>query len=259
MKQVTKAVVCVCCGGGLLVAQPGATRAAEPVSLEAARAAASAVASDPLLPGTHSQMAWRWRSEDEVAQPPAQREAATDASDGVLVELIRWSAWALVGVGLAWVGVRAWREWLRWRQRQAPEVARVEPPSWVQHLDIRPESLPADVPAAVRAHWQAGDARAALALLYRASLSQLAHRCGVPLHASDTEGECLAAAWQHASADVAQFMHQLTPVWSALSYGHHRPAASVLEALCQGYAQRWPLLETPPPPPTAVSAERASS
>jgi len=234
-----------CCVWGL------AAHAAEPVTLEAARAAASAVAEDPLLPGTQRQTAWRWRTEEAASAPSARAEAPSADIDGdAWVTLIRAVAWALVGIGLAWVGVRAWREWLRWRQRQAPLTERVQPPQWVQHLDIRPESLPDDVPAAVRAHWQAGDARAALALLYRASLSQLAHRCAVPLHASDTEGECLTAAGQHAPAEVAQFMRELTPVWSGLSYGHHRPATPVLEALCVRYAELWPLL---PPPPTSGS------
>ncbi len=232
-----------CCVWGL------AAHAAEPVTLEAARAAASAVAEDPLLPGTQRQTAWRWRTEEAASAASAQTPSpSTNVEDDTWVTLIRWVAWLLVGVGLAWVGVRGWREWLRWRQRQAPVAERVAPPLWVQHLDIRPESLPADVPAAVRAHWQAGDARAALALLYRASLSQLAHRCAVPLHASDTEGECLAAAWQHAPADVAQFMRELTPVWSSLSYGHHHPPPAVLEALCVRYAALWPLL---PPSPTS--------
>jgi hypothetical protein len=241
MKRTLVSLWCGGCLWGLSAGAVSAPSPAEPVGLDAARAAAAAVAVDPLLPGTESHTTWRWRSEDKPAASSPRETVSSDTSDERLVVLIRWVAWALVAVGLVWVAVRAWREWLRWRQRQEANAAPLEPPQWVQHLDIRPESLPADVPAAVRKHWQAGDARAALALLYRASLSQLAHRCAVPLHASDTEGECLQAAWQHAPAAVAQFMQQLTPVWSALSYGHHRPPTPLLETLCATYAQLWPL------------------
>ena len=46
-------------------------------------------------------------------------------------------------------------------------------PTHVRDLDIRPETLPADIGAAARQLWERGEQRAALALLYRGMLSRL--------------------------------------------------------------------------------------
>ena len=70
-------------------------------------------------------------------------------------------------------------------------------PTHVRDLDIRPESLPADIGAAARALWDRGEHRAALALLYRGMLSRLAHVHRVPIRDSSTEGDCLALAASH--------------------------------------------------------------
>ena len=67
-------------------------------------------------------------------------------------------------------------------------------PSHVRELDIRPESLPADIGAAVRELWLAGERRAALSLLYRGALSRLVHSYQVAIGDASTEGDCVRLA-----------------------------------------------------------------
>src|SRR5207253_1320150 len=90
---------------------------------------------------------------------------------------------ALVGVLLLFI-VRLVRD-TRLETRGSKFIA----PTHVQDLDIRPESLPPDVGAAARALWERGEKRAALALLYRGTLSRLAHVHEVAIRDSSTEGD----------------------------------------------------------------------
>lgn len=119
------------------------------------------------------------------------------------------------------------------RTRGVPRVPKpFAAPSHVGDLDIRPESLPDDVGAAALALWQRGDQRAALALLYRGSLSRLVHVHGVPIRASSTEGECLALARPRLVQPSARYVARLVETWAAAVYGGRTPAASAVEALC---------------------------
>lgn len=158
--------------------------------------------------------------------------------------LPRWLAAILAGVFKAAVicGAIALVSWLLWRYAAplrfnfaaapAPKLA-----TEVGGLDIREESLPADVAGAVRALWQQGQQRAALALLYRATLSRLVSRQALTLHHGDTEGECLAHARSaHAagtldSASLA-LAEQATTLWLNAAYGARWPAGDTVLALC---------------------------
>jgi hypothetical protein len=92
-------------------------------------------------------------------------------------------------------------------------------PTHVQDLDIRPESLPPDIGAAARALWDAGEQRAALALLYRGMLSRLAHVHEVPIRDSSTEGDCLALAARTLDAARVVYATQLVRTWQRAIYG----------------------------------------
>ncbi len=81
--------------------------------------------------------------------------------------------WLLGAIALA-VALVAARRWLA-VHGEAVHARGARLPSHVRELDIRPESLPDDIGAAVRALWLAGERRAALSLLYRGTLSRLVH------------------------------------------------------------------------------------
>lgn len=143
---------------------------------------------------------------------------------------------ALIGGAVALVAWLLWRYAapLRFNFAAAPEPKLA---TEVGGLDIREESLPPDVAASVRALWQQGQQRAALALLYRATLSRLVTRQSLKLHHGATEGECMAQA---RSANAAgkldatslSLTDQATTLWLNAAYGAHWPAAETVATLC---------------------------
>jgi Domain of unknown function (DUF4129) len=110
-------------------------------------------------------------------------------------------------------------------------------PTHVQDLDIRPESLPADIGAAARALWDSGQQRAALALLYRGLMSRLAHEHGVPIRDSSTEGDCLKLAALVLDANRTAYVTQLVRTWQRAIYGGLTIDTAVVHELCAGFAQ----------------------
>lgn len=107
----------------------------------------------------------------------------------------------------------------------------------VAGLDIRAESLPPDVTAQVRELWARGERRAALALLYRATLSRLVSDDGLQLRQGDTEGDCLRSAGRALQAlrlsqgrlDVAT---AATTLWLNGAYGDRWPGTAAVQARC---------------------------
>lgn len=127
--------------------------------------------------------------------------------------------------------------WLLYRYRdQFPGFARSPAPrqaTEIRGLDIRPETLPDDVAAAVRSLWEQGQRRAALALLYRATLSRLVHENGLLLTHGATEGDCLRLANQ-AQLNKAR-LHLVTiatELWLNGAYGNRWPDGDTIAAHC---------------------------
>ena len=125
---------------------------------------------------------------------------------------------------------------------------RFVPPTHVRDLDIRPETLPAEIGAAARALWDRGEHRAALALLYRGMLSRLAHVHHVPIRDSSTEGDCLSMAARHLSRGKCDYTALLVRVWQRFVYGGETVDDSTVYALCHDFASaldRASTLDTP--------------
>ena len=118
-------------------------------------------------------------------------------------------------------------------------------PSHVQDLDIRPESLPPDIGAAVRELWDRGEHRSALALLYRGLLSRLVHVYEVPIRDSSTEGDCLALAARHVNEARTRYAQRLVRVWQRAVYGGETIESETVYALCDEFA---PTLDRTPEP-----------
>jgi hypothetical protein len=106
-------------------------------------------------------------------------------------------------------------------------------PTHVRDLDIRPETLPADIGAAARQLWERGEQRAALALLYRGMLSRLAHVHGVPIRDSSTEGDCLALATAHLPEDRSEYLGRLVRLWQRFGYGRENVESGAVYRLCE--------------------------
>lgn len=219
-------------------AAPAAERAGveppgSPPSAAEIDAALKALRADPDLAGERTERTLRLKRGN-----PGQPRNTSDF-DGWLRELIRWLdetgrvvVWIVGVIGitlLLWFVARAAA------QRAGAGAARIELPSHVGALDIRPDSLPGDVGTAAWALWQRGETRAALSLLYRGALSRLVHGFGVPIKAASTEGECVALARRHASATAAELFAELVGVWQPAVYGARMPAASTVQRLCHAF------------------------
>ena len=219
---------------------PNATNATTPVRpLDAARveAAASAVRADPDLGGIRKESTWRFRDRgpaDAPTPPPPW-----------LVMLARWLAesgrflvWLLAAVALAVIVVTARRWLLVHGDSIGARGARL--PSHVRELDIRPESLPADIGAAVRELWLAGERRAALSLLYRGALSRLVHSYQVAIGAASTEGDCVRLARAALPAPRGDFVTALVDAWQLAVYGGRPHATEHVLRLCADFDRMLP-------------------
>ncbi len=132
---------------------------------------------------------------------------------------------------------------LVWARGLPRPAGRFTAPSHVRDLDIRPESLPADVGGAARELWEGGGHRAALALLYRGLLSRLAHVHGVPIRASSTEGDCLALAARYLNEARQDYASRLVLIWQRAVYGAEDVETDAVLRLCSGFAAA---LDLPP-------------
>ncbi|NUZ05426.1 DUF4129 domain-containing protein [Piscinibacter koreensis] len=200
--------------------------------------AASALRADPLLGGTRNEPTWRLRrgGSDPGANDAASTLGWVAKLAGWLAEGGRALAW-IIGAALAAMLLVTARRWMQVRGAAAGEQA-LGIPSHVRDLDIRPDSLPADIGAAARRHWQAGERRAALSLLYRGALSRLVHRHGVAIGAAATEGECVQAARATVAGDTAAYVARLVAAWQFAVYGGHEPGDAAVLAICDEFEAR---------------------
>jgi hypothetical protein len=201
------------------------------------RAEIAEVLKDPEFPHKRERMQWQRRPGVE----PEQRGSGLD---------LRWLealgyAFAKFSEAALWIGAAAllglalwWASRLMPREGAAPRAAYRAPPM-LFGMELAPETLPADLPAAVRALLAAGRVREALALLYRGTLSALVHGRGVALLASDTEGEALARVRAHGEAETTRFFGELVAHWQAAAYARRAPPAAELERLVAAYAERF--------------------
>jgi hypothetical protein len=192
------------------------------------------VLEDPAFSTTRKVTAWTFGERKEDG-PPAMRGVPGLAAFGRLLgALLEPLLWAAVLALIAWL---LWRAVRLDRTRAAALPAAGPPlPAALFGLDLRPDSLPADLPGEARRLLGEGKAAAALSLLYRGALAALVVR-RVTLPRSATEGDCLRAARAVIAAEPAAFFASLTTAWQACAYAQREPPAPVLE----GLVRDWPL------------------
>ncbi|WP_299585519.1 hypothetical protein [uncultured Microbulbifer sp.] len=158
---------------------------------------------------------------------------------------------------LLWIGVITGLIYLGWRHHEAilnsvrwqpnAKTKAAEAPETLFGLDVRQSSLPSDVCAEVLRLWRAGDQRAGLGLLYRATLSHLIEDFQFYFGDHLTESECAQLVSQRqrtpeglqrpVSAPMSQFVQQLTMNWQQLAYAHRPPADTQVGDLCQQWQE----------------------
>jgi Domain of unknown function (DUF4129) len=214
------------------------------LEVAAVEAAASAVRADPDLGSVRRQRTWRLRDQARPDDPPT-------TLDPFWISLARWLAeggrglvWLLGAVALAIVLVAA-RRWLA-VHGESVDARGARLPSHVRELDIRPESLPADIGAAVRKLWLAGERRAALSLLYRGALSRLVHSYAVAIGAASTEGDCVRLARAALPRERSDFVAALVQAWQLAVYGDRPLATDAVLHLCEDFDRLLPAAVAPP-------------
>lgn len=160
-----------------------------------------------------------------------------------LLEIVLWIVFVVLVVGLVYRYRRALLAVIASVSHQSWPDRRLPPITEIQGLDIRPETLPDDVPTKVRQLVKSGEARQGLALLYRASLSRLTHRWQVPFARHHTENDCLRLVESGSVVDVIpDGQHErltvlfatIVQLWTRCAYGHQAPDVLALErALAQ--------------------------
>jgi hypothetical protein len=229
----------------LLVTAPGARIAAgqEQPAGKGSRPSRSDIAraidtlrSDPNLTPERTFKTLRWKDSGKKSAP------------GGTPSWLRWIAGLFEWLGqstrlLVWAGAAVLAGMLvvsiLRMVRESGSTERDEPfvaPTHVRDLDIRPETLPADIGAAARALWDGGEHRAALALLYRGLLSRLVHVHRVAIRDSSTEGDCLLLSSQHLSETRQSYTSRLVGVWQRSVYGHEEVTTPIVHALCDEFA-----------------------
>ena len=171
----------------------------------------------------------RWYQEWSSRQGQIQQNMA------FLLEVLLWMILALVIVYLLYY----------YRQHFGSFIAKVASgtrpkppkPNELVGMDVSPESLPEDVPATAQLLWQDGNHRAAMGLLYRASLSRLIHDFSVPLASGHTEQDCVALVAALPKNTLHHYMHCLTSDWQRLAYGHQVIEQQQFDALCQQWQE----------------------
>ncbi len=109
------------------------------------------------------------------------------------------------------------------------------PPEVLFGLDLRPESLPADISAACLDLLKEEKKREALSLLYRGTLSRLVNQYRLEIHSSFTEQECCREVGKSRPEKESIFFNDLVSLWIFLAFGHREPETE----LCRNIVHRW--------------------
>ena len=193
---------------------------------------------DPDLGATTKERIWRFKPTDDKRDPPAPAWAGLGTLVRWLAESGRVIVWLLGAAALSAVVVAA-RRWFAVRG-DALRGTGARLPSHVRELDIRPESLPADIGAAVRELWLAGERRAALSLLYRGALSRLVHEHAVAIGSASTEGDCVRLARAALAQPNGDYVGALVHAWQLAVYGGRALATPQVLALCSDFDRMLP-------------------
>lgn len=148
------------------------------------------------------------------------------------LETFLWLVGGAMVLGIFWTVWKSQRD-LRPLAEDTPE-----PPQRLFGLDIRRESLPADIPAAAETLWRAGKPAEALSLLYRGALGRLVTE-GVELRESFTEDDCLRAARPSLAPGRSTFFGELTRAWQSVAYAHRVPREDRAELLWSSWAEHF--------------------
>ena len=133
--------------------------------------------------------------------------------------------------------------WLSLFQMDRETKEKKAKPDVLFGMDIRPDSLPDDIPATANAFWQQGKQREALSLLYRGALMRLVNQDDVPLDDSHTEGDVIKISRKVLQERREQYLEKLTNVWRQAAYAHRYPDDSEAQYFFEHWKQDFDIVE----------------
>ena len=209
--------------------------AGAPITPEEIASAVAAVRADPNLGGVTTISMIRWIESGVKPRPKNFGWLRWVAGlFGWFAQSARYLVWALVVVLVAWLAVYISRAI---GDRTATNKAETfVAPTHVRDLDIRPESLPANIGRAARTLWDRNEHRAAWSLLYRGLLSRLTHVHRVPITDSTTEGDCLSLITGRVAPPTGAYTARLVHGWQGFVYGGALTAPDTVHALCDEFS-----------------------
>lgn len=107
----------------------------------------------------------------------------------------------------------------------------------VAGLDIRPQSLPSDIAGSALGLFEADEPRAALSLLYRATLLYWVERRRIEITRGATEGDCLRLARELGQGAALDYFEHLTRAWQHAAYAHRFPDTETAHRLCREWSE----------------------
>jgi hypothetical protein len=113
-----------------------------------------------------------------------------------------------------------------------PRSVALRSPDILFGLEVVPQSLPDDVPAAAAALAREGRLREALSLLYRGALSALVHRHKLFLSEGQTEDDCVRVARESLPPAASEYFANLVRTWQIAAYAARPPGIAAIMALC---------------------------
>lgn len=230
-------------GGAFAAARPPAERSGAAAAPASPAAAIEEVLRNPVFQTEEKRRVWRLKDPLDGKPKPPRQSFALPAFFAAVVRPLAFATAAALVVALVLLVARHVRGLPPGGPRR---VATPEGPALLFGMDLRPASLPDDVPGAAWALWEKGDRAAALGLLYRGALVDLVQRDGLPVRESWTEGDCLRSVLGGAAKgggrtgrERAESFARLTRAWQAAAYAHRPPADEEMQALCAAYRRHF--------------------
>jgi hypothetical protein len=222
------------------------------------KAAVEALQKDPNLAREHTVSILKWVRSEQDKKKKSDMGWLKWLGEmlGWMTQNARFLFWVVLSVLIGLLRVYLWRLARNWSMPE--RSTRIDAPSFVRDLDIRPESLPTEIGAAARQLWDSGEQRSALALLYRGLLSRLVHVHQVPIRDSTTEGDCLTLANRYLKdGERRAYVSDLLRLWQRAVYGGENVPAESVHALCDGFARALDQPEMAAAPDVAAAGARA--
>jgi hypothetical protein len=228
--RLSRSLLASLLAGALLLPLAQSGQAAEVPSREESQRIITEVLDDEVFGTTEQKSYWRKLSDSD---DPEEEDPENSSTDWIraLAEFMEYLAWTAVVIGVGFLIYYLGRllDWLP-EGRQQKESG-TDKPSVLFGMPITPESLPEDIPAAIRQLLESGRIRQALGLLYRATLARLVHEGQLRIPDSATEGECRTLVAAARPAPEADYFGRLTNLWIRCAYGHLDPRAEQILTL----------------------------